>query len=65
VVERAGVEAKLGFKAYPHMLRHACGYALANKGHDATDMAIVLRLSLMLEGAECLTEETIPLVLAA
>jgi integrase len=19
---------------YPHMLRHACGYALANKGHD-------------------------------
>jgi integrase len=33
-VERAGVEAKLGFKAHPHMLRHACGYALANKGHD-------------------------------
>ena len=24
----------LGFKAHPHMLRHACGYALANKGHD-------------------------------
>jgi site-specific recombinase XerD len=21
-------------KANPHMLRHACGYALANKGHD-------------------------------
>jgi integrase len=21
-------------KAHPHMLRHACGYALANKGHD-------------------------------
>jgi site-specific recombinase XerD len=20
--------------AHPHMLRHACGYALANKGHD-------------------------------
>jgi hypothetical protein len=34
VVERAGTEAKLGFKAHPHMLRHACGYALANKGHD-------------------------------
>ena len=34
MVERAGVEAKLGFKAHPHMLRHACGYALANKGHD-------------------------------
>jgi type 1 fimbriae regulatory protein FimB/type 1 fimbriae regulatory protein FimE len=34
LVERAGVTAKLGFKAHPHMLRHACGYALANKGHD-------------------------------
>ena len=34
VIERAGVEAKLAFKAHPHMLRHACGYALANKGHD-------------------------------
>jgi len=34
MVERAGKEAKLGFKAHPHMLRHACGYALANKGHD-------------------------------
>jgi type 1 fimbriae regulatory protein FimB/type 1 fimbriae regulatory protein FimE len=34
MVERAGVEARLGFKAHPHMLRHACGFALANKGHD-------------------------------
>jgi integrase len=34
MIERAGVGAKLGFKAHPHMLRHACGYALANKGHD-------------------------------
>jgi hypothetical protein len=34
MVERAGVEAKLGFKAHPHMLRHACGFALASKGHD-------------------------------
>ncbi len=34
MVERAGTEAKLGFKAHPHMLRHACGYALANAGHD-------------------------------
>jgi type 1 fimbriae regulatory protein FimB/type 1 fimbriae regulatory protein FimE len=34
MVERAGVEARLGFKAHPHMLRHACGYALAAKGHD-------------------------------
>ena len=34
MVERAGSEAKLAFKAHPHMLRHACGYALANRGHD-------------------------------
>jgi integrase len=34
MIERAGIEAELGFKAHPHMLRHACGYALANKGHD-------------------------------
>jgi type 1 fimbriae regulatory protein FimB/type 1 fimbriae regulatory protein FimE len=34
MVERAGTAAKLAFKAHPHMLRHACGYALANKGHD-------------------------------
>jgi integrase len=34
MVERAGKVAKLAFKAHPHMLRHACGYALANRGHD-------------------------------
>jgi site-specific recombinase XerD len=34
MVERAAAEAKLGIKAHPHMLRHACGHALANKGHD-------------------------------
>jgi type 1 fimbriae regulatory protein FimB/type 1 fimbriae regulatory protein FimE len=34
MVERAGGEARLGFKVHPHMLRHACGYALANRGHD-------------------------------
>jgi site-specific recombinase XerD len=34
VVERAGRAVKLAFKAHPHMLRHACGYARANKGHD-------------------------------
>jgi hypothetical protein len=34
MVERAGSAAELGFKAHPHMLRHACGFALANKGHD-------------------------------
>lgn len=34
MVERAGRAAKLAFKAHPHMLRHSCGFALANKGHD-------------------------------
>jgi hypothetical protein len=34
MIERAGGTADLGFKAHPHMLRHACDYALANKGHD-------------------------------
>ena len=34
MVERAGVETKFGFKVHPHMLRHACGYKLANDGHD-------------------------------
>ena len=34
MMERAGVEAGMPFKVHPHMLRHACGFALANKGHD-------------------------------
>jgi site-specific recombinase XerD len=34
IIERAGEMADLGFKVHPHMLRHACGFALANKGHD-------------------------------
>jgi site-specific recombinase XerD len=34
MIGRAGKVAKLSFKAHPHMLRHARGYALANRGHD-------------------------------
>ena len=34
MVERAETFAKLAFKAHPHMLCHACGFALANKGVD-------------------------------
>src|SRR6267154_1496887 len=34
MIERAAAGAGLKLKAHPHMLRHACGYALANKGHD-------------------------------
>src|SRR6516165_12597339 len=34
LIERTGVEAGMPFKCHPHMLRHACGYALANRGTD-------------------------------
>ena len=34
LITRAGQIAKLGFPTHPHMLRHACGYYLANKGVD-------------------------------
>jgi integrase len=42
LVARAGQEAKLSFKAHPHMLRHACGYALANAGHDTRSLQAYL-----------------------
>jgi type 1 fimbriae regulatory protein FimB/type 1 fimbriae regulatory protein FimE len=42
LVERAGVEAKLPFKVHPHMLRHACGFALANKGTDTRTLQAYL-----------------------
>jgi integrase len=31
---RLGERARMPFPIFPHMLRHACGYALANAGHD-------------------------------
>ena len=34
MIERAAIAADLGIKAHAHMLRHACGYKLANDGHD-------------------------------
>lgn len=34
VVSRAGSEAGLPFPVHPHMLRHATGYYLANRGED-------------------------------
>jgi integrase len=42
LVERAGIEAKLPFKAHPHMLRHATGYALANRGVDTRSLQAYL-----------------------
>lgn len=34
IVSRAGKEASLPFTVHPHMLRHACGYKLAQDGQD-------------------------------
>jgi integrase len=31
---RIGSRAKMQFPGHPHRLRHGCGYALANAGHD-------------------------------
>jgi site-specific recombinase XerD len=34
LIKRIGERAGFPFKVHIHMLRHACGYALANEGHD-------------------------------
>ena len=34
LVARAGAVASLGIKVHPHMLRHATGFDLANRGTD-------------------------------
>jgi len=34
MVERLSVRAKLGFPVHAHMLRHACGFRMANDGVD-------------------------------
>jgi len=34
ILSRAGKEAKMPFTVHPHMLRHACGYKLAQAGQD-------------------------------
>ena len=34
LVTKAGRSAALPFPVHPHMLRHACGFKLANDGHD-------------------------------
>jgi type 1 fimbriae regulatory protein FimB/type 1 fimbriae regulatory protein FimE len=38
LVARAGLAAKLPFSVHPHMLRHACGFKLANEGHDTRSL---------------------------
>lgn len=34
MVRRAGETANFPFTVHPHMIRHACGYKLANDGRD-------------------------------
>jgi integrase len=34
LIARLGERAGVPFPIHPHMLRHACGFALANAGHD-------------------------------
>ena len=34
MISRLGQRAGMAFPIHPHMLRHGCGYALANAGHD-------------------------------
>jgi integrase len=42
LIERAGVKAGFTFKVHAHMLRHACGFALANAGHDTRSVQAYL-----------------------
>jgi site-specific recombinase XerD len=42
IVERAGQDAGLEIKVRPHMLRHATGFALANKGVDTRTLQAYL-----------------------
>ena len=34
LIKRIGERAGFDFQVHAHMLRHGCGYALANAGHD-------------------------------
>jgi len=38
MLERLGEAAKMAFGVHPHMLRHACGFKLANQGVDTRSL---------------------------
>ena len=43
MLERLGKAAKMAFGVHPHMLRHACGFKLANQGVDTRFVAALPR----------------------
>ena len=42
LIGRSGKAAGLGFKVHAHQLRHACGFALANRGVDTRSLQAYL-----------------------
>ena len=42
IVRRAGELAGLPFPVHPHMLRHACGFYLADQGHDTRAIQVYM-----------------------
>jgi type 1 fimbriae regulatory protein FimB/type 1 fimbriae regulatory protein FimE len=42
MTQRLGVAAGFAFTVHPHMLRHACGYKLANDGVDTRSLQAYL-----------------------
>ena len=42
LIQRAGIESKMPFPVHPHMLRHACGFVLANRGTDTRTLQAYL-----------------------
>ena len=42
MLRRTGSESDLGFPVHPHMLRHACGYKIANESHDTRALQLYL-----------------------
>jgi type 1 fimbriae regulatory protein FimB/type 1 fimbriae regulatory protein FimE len=38
LIQRLGKASGMPFPIHPHMLRHACGYKLANDGHDTRSL---------------------------
>jgi type 1 fimbriae regulatory protein FimB/type 1 fimbriae regulatory protein FimE len=42
MLRRTGEESSLGLSVHPHMLRHACGYKIANESHDTRALQLYL-----------------------